>query len=388
MNLPGRLLLQRVPDTSGSKDQAPEDETPWLPYLVAVPVAALGGILVYAWRDWDMLAVATLVAGGAFVVGGLLGFLFGIPRSLAGPEGAGDDAAAAGAYRPNTNLEQISDWLTKILVGVGLVQFATLARHAGDLVNFLGPALGGEPLGESFAAATLVIFSISGFLAFYLVTRIYLGRAFAHADRVMVMSVVKKEIAQVQQTQRAQDERDVDALALVGRQLDPEPGAPPIPQEDLDAAVAAASPLVKTQIFSRARDQRRQTWKTDKASMERTIPVFRALTAAETDRKFHQNRAQLGYALKDKAQPDLPAAEAALTEAIDLRDSEGDLGFLLYEFNRALARILRHGTSPPAEVRAAIEADLKAADASRFLRRQIAVNPDIAAFRAAAPPTP
>jgi glucosamine-6-phosphate deaminase len=66
--------------------------------------------------------------------------LFGIPRSLAGPEGA-EDKAAAGAYRPNTNLEQISDWLTKILVGVGLVQFTTLAQHAGDLVTFLGPAL-------------------------------------------------------------------------------------------------------------------------------------------------------------------------------------------------------------------------------------------------------
>jgi hypothetical protein len=80
-------------------------------------------------------------------------------------------------------LEQISDWLTKILVGVGLVQFTTLAQHAGELVEFLGPPLGGDPLGESFAAATLVVFGISGFLAFYLVTRIYLPLAFAYTDR-------------------------------------------------------------------------------------------------------------------------------------------------------------------------------------------------------------
>jgi len=137
---------------------------------------------VYAWGDWSTLAVAALVAAGAFVAGGLLGFLFGIPRSLAGPEGA-DDKAGAGTYRPNTNLEQISDWLTKILVGVGLVQATTLARHAGDLVTFLGPALGGDALGESFAGATLVVFSVSGFLTFYLITRLYLGRAFASADR-------------------------------------------------------------------------------------------------------------------------------------------------------------------------------------------------------------
>lgn len=137
---------------------------------------------MYAWAEWSTLAVAALVAGGAFLVGGLLGFLFGIPRSLAGPEAA-EERATTGGYRPNTNLEQISDWLTKILVGVGLVQFTTFAQHAGDLVTFLGPALGGDPLGESFAGATLVVYSVSGFLAFYLVTRLYLGRAFASADR-------------------------------------------------------------------------------------------------------------------------------------------------------------------------------------------------------------
>jgi hypothetical protein len=368
----------------GRRANAPEAQTPWIPYLVAVPLVAVAAIVAYSWGDLDGFAVALLVASGAFLAGGLLGFLFGIPRSLAGAESGERDAAKGPAYRPNTNLEQISDWLTKILVGVGLVQFATLARHAGDLIEFLGPALGGGPRGETFAAATLVVFSVSGFLAFYLVTRIYLGRAFARADRGMVVSVVKAEIEQVQESQRAQEESDVEALTLVARQLDPEPGAPPTSQEVLDAAIAAASPLLKTQIFNRARDHRRQTWRTDKASMERTIPVFRALVNAETDRKFHRNRAQLGFALKDKDRPDLEAAEAALTEAIELRDEGGDRGYLLYEFNRALARILRHGPTPPPEIRAAIEADLKAAARSPYLSREIERNPEIKAFRAAA----
>jgi hypothetical protein len=362
---------------SGQKSKPPEDEAPWLPYLGAVPVAGLAAILMYTWRDWQILAVAALVAGGAFVVGGLLGFVFGIPRSLAGVDGAGAAGGDGAAYRPNTNLEQISDWLTKILVGVGLIQFTTLARHAGELVNFLGPALGGDPLGESFAAATLVMFSISGFLTFYLVTRIYLGRAFANADRLTLTGVLKV----VQQTQQAQEETDDDALTLVVRQLEPEPGAPPISQSDLDAAVGKASPLVKTQIFNRARDQRRRTWKSDKPSMERTIPIFRALIAAETDRMFHRNRGQLGYALKDKAKPDLAAAEAALTEAIELRDDVGDRGFLLYEFNRALIQIQQHGTEVPPDLREAIEDDLKRAEASAFLRKEIAANGEIVAFR-------
>jgi len=175
----------QVTSGRGSGTAAVEREpAPWLPYLVAIPLpaVALVATVVYAWGDWDIFAVAMLVAAGAFAAGGLLGFLFGIPRSLANPQG-GEDDSSSGAPRPNTNLEQISDWLTKILVGVGLVQFTTLAQHARDLVEFLGPPLGGDPYGESFAAATLVVFGVSGFLAFYLVTRIYLPLAFAFTDR-------------------------------------------------------------------------------------------------------------------------------------------------------------------------------------------------------------
>ena len=78
--------------------------------------------------------------------------------------------------------------------------------------------------------------------------------------------------------------------------------------------------------------------------------------------EVHRNHAQLGYALKDKEPPDFAAAEAELTEAIKLRNDDGDRGFLLYEFNRALARIGAFGPNPDPEVRAAIDADLKAAD--------------------------
>jgi hypothetical protein len=397
MGIAMRLLLAMFPSLGPALQnvgQAQEDEdneaqedkgpAPWLQKAGYLPLAALIAIIIYSWGDWDIFAVAVLLAGGATVAGGLLGFLFGIPRALAGPE-QGDDADTRRGYLPNTNLEQISDWLTKILVGVGLVQFTTLARHIGDLIDFLGPSLGGEPRGRAFAGATVAVFSISGFLAFYLVTRLYLGRAFAQADRVTVLSVVKKE---VRETQRDQQERDVTALMLVSRQLEPEPGAPPTPQVNLNTAVEGASPVVKAQIFSLARDQRKQFSKKDKAKMERAIPVFNALIASEKERKYHRNHAQLGYALREKAQPDFPAAEAALTEAIDLRIKAGESGFLLYEFNRALARLAQHGPDPQPDVRELIEADLKAAEKSSYLRREMEANPDIKAFRDAAPPNP
>jgi hypothetical protein len=356
----------------------------WVAFLLLLAVVAGLAVFVYAWGDWSMLALAALVAGGAWVAGGLLGFLFGIPRSLSEQTKLQRDEAGA-AYGANTNLEQISDWLTKILVGVGLVQFTAFAAKFGDLVQFLGPALGGGQGGEAFAGAVLVVFGIGGFLSFYLFTRIYLPRAFAQADRGMVLRVVRTEIAEVQATQRAQEAKDIESLSIVARQLDPEPDAPPIAPDELDAVVAGASPLVKAQIFSRARDQRRRTANADKEKMERTIPVFRALTASEADKRYHRNYAQLAYALKDQRQPDLAGAEAMLTTAIDLRNQEGSGGFRLYDFNRALILIRRYGPDWPADVRKRIEADLAAAAASPYLARQIAADDEIEAFRAAAP---
>jgi hypothetical protein len=61
----------------------------------------------------------------------IIGNLLGIPGTLTdeatGPTGGNQTLAATRArYRVNTIPEQISDWLTKILVGVGLTQPADL----------------------------------------------------------------------------------------------------------------------------------------------------------------------------------------------------------------------------------------------------------------------
>lgn len=94
-----------------------------------------------------LLAFGTslVVSAAATAVGCLLGFLFGIPRSLQGsapvrsseprPSAAGSPdqprtaASVARAFMSNTSLEEISDWLTKIIIGLGLVQFQLLIEY-------------------------------------------------------------------------------------------------------------------------------------------------------------------------------------------------------------------------------------------------------------------
>jgi len=73
-----------------------------------------------------------LTAGAALLSGLWLGFIFAIPR-VGEPKGGKTTAQAQGAHLPastpqdglapfNANLVEISDWLTKIVVGVGLVE--------------------------------------------------------------------------------------------------------------------------------------------------------------------------------------------------------------------------------------------------------------------------
>ncbi|MDP9839496.1 hypothetical protein J2T09_004272 [Neorhizobium huautlense] len=81
------------------------------------------------------ISVGISTAAAATAVGGMLGFLFGIPRVLQkAPETpkAGEPQLSSKAeqlFATNTSLEDISDWLTKIIIGIGLVQFDTIIHY-------------------------------------------------------------------------------------------------------------------------------------------------------------------------------------------------------------------------------------------------------------------
>lgn len=140
----------------------------------------------------QVTGLGAFVGAAALLAGGLLGFLFGIPRTNVG---IAEDAVLSrtlesgrslprerSPYLANTNLEQISDWLTKILVGAGLTQLGTLGRGFGDLTATLDSGLGAQPGGRVLAGALLVYFGTGGFLAGFLLTRLHLGGALRKAD--------------------------------------------------------------------------------------------------------------------------------------------------------------------------------------------------------------
>jgi hypothetical protein len=126
-------------------------------------------------------ASAVLIALATLLAGAFIGVLFGLPRlrPAAAPGGAAPltvEAAAVEAMRANTNLEDVSDWVTKILIGVGLTQLEAIPGQFQRLVDTLKQAAAGTT--EALVPAIVISYAVIGFLSGYLWARTRLGQAF------------------------------------------------------------------------------------------------------------------------------------------------------------------------------------------------------------------
>ncbi|MDR3526765.1 MAG: hypothetical protein P4L57_05755 [Rhizomicrobium sp.] len=293
--------------------------------------------LVPGWEAYiSAVGVALLIAAAAALVGIFAGFLLGLPRHA---PTASDAKAVAQDNSYGTNLEQISDWLTKILLGAGLTQITSISEFIWKTSDGAAKALNGIPGVTQIFAAEMIFFSVAGLWYSYLWTRFYVGPAFAEAERI---SSLKQILSQREKESRA----DSEALSTVGAQLTGQPDEIPT-QDQLNAAIVAASTDTRALIYFRAQRTRIQSLvggdDASKRQMERTIPVFRALIASDSDRLYASNHAQLACALKDSTPPKWEEAEAEFSEAILIRDkcqrpAEGEQ-WLSYEANRAICRI-------------------------------------------------
>lgn len=291
---------------------------------------------------------ATAALGASIAVGILGGFLFGMPKTLQ-VDALGDKEVR---YIANTNLEQISDWLTKILVGIGLIQLTKLPAKLSVFSERVGPVFGESGASGRYGLAACLYGTILGFIISYLWTRARLKAVLEAAD-------MKHQIDEVL---RSREEANSKAWSLATRQLDGQTSVDPV---ELTKTLGAASPEWLALIYRRAEEQRAQHWQLDKVKMELTRPVFQALVALDKAKKFHRHFGSLGFVLKDQSVPDYAAAIDNLTQAIQIRGPNPSVsGWPLYEWSRAVCRILHdpNGSSQP-PMRDAIRADVDAAKA-------------------------
>jgi len=98
---------------------------------------------------WTIFGSVMAISGASSLIGSLIGLIFGVPKAPDVPENNHDANGSVkqyqpNKYQPNNNFELISDWLTKIIVGVGLIEIKELPDAIYDLSLTLKPVLGNQ----------------------------------------------------------------------------------------------------------------------------------------------------------------------------------------------------------------------------------------------------
>jgi len=226
-----QTYMERMLVRHNTRDKVDRDLAATIAGLAVVTFLAL--VIVCA-GSTGARATAVLWAVACLMGGYMLGFLFGIPRVLqsdvavgsdpakaadaraaAGGSGASTANARRGDYRQqvNTNLEQISDWLTKIIVGIGLIQLRNLPEYLNRSSQFVASGLNSPAQNQSFALALIICFSVLGFLGGYLLTRMFFAGAFSRADRHAISLALDVEQRQALRAVRLDPEGQRSAIS-------------------------------------------------------------------------------------------------------------------------------------------------------------------------------
>lgn len=305
---------------------------------------------------WSFALDGLVVALASAAVGAFLGLLFGVPRAFTGstpPAEASDKNAPAGdaatggntrsRYVGNTNLEQVSDWLTKLLLGAGLTQLGRLPGALGDLGRYLAPGLGG-PRSSSFTVVLVVFNVVAGFFLAFLLSRLWLPYIFTRAEDLAVAASATRAVLatlppatlgpsmlQVPQKTGREDRQAVRELARRVQKIELETAGPAF---DADAYRRLAQEAVAAKLY----DLALQTLETGQKSYpdDPSLPLYAGAiygmylgdSAAATKYYFKALAVDPGFALayydlacNSARQDDIDGARSYLEQAYRLDPS-------------------------------------------------------------------
>jgi tetratricopeptide (TPR) repeat protein len=129
---------------------------------------------VCVFNPWRLLFFLALIAASSYISGFFLGFIFGIPKRKTTTETD---------YQLNNNLTDISDWLTKIIIGLGLVELRQVPQLLESIGKYVMEKTDSSNQSLSpFTTACVVYFSILGFYYGYTYMRLYMSLKLRDAD--------------------------------------------------------------------------------------------------------------------------------------------------------------------------------------------------------------
>lgn len=147
-----------------------------LTVLVAWILELIYGLSSSSWPDGlRTFTILWFGSGAAFFLGSIGGFLFGIPKSQPSTE----------KYNDNTNLEEVSDWLTKLIIGIGLIEMEKIVAFVAQCGAALGKAIDPSDQfgGSAIGTGAIVVGFATGFLHYYMWARIIVAETLSKANK-------------------------------------------------------------------------------------------------------------------------------------------------------------------------------------------------------------
>jgi len=169
-------------------------------WLTVGTILGLITVGAYAFSTRANLGLLVLWSLVYLVIGALMGFIFSVPKLISDIKAPAVDttnlnesdivkarvATLKNNIQENTNLTQISDWLTKVIVGATLVEIKEVPKFIYKVAKYMGKGII-VPCGSTmnydqttiFCVGIILFFSTWGFICGYLVMKLVLTEQFA-----------------------------------------------------------------------------------------------------------------------------------------------------------------------------------------------------------------
>jgi len=153
-----------------------------------------------------ILFIGLLLAISSFISFFFIGTLFGMPKR---------NNVKDSDYSLNNSLVEISDWLTKIIVGLGLVNLKEIPGYLMSLGDYVSINIKqNTPFLNIFIIGIVVYFSFLGLYIGYNYMRLVLSNKYKNADDNLIRKALEKEKEKVLQVKEKNIQKDKEIIKI------------------------------------------------------------------------------------------------------------------------------------------------------------------------------
>lgn len=228
--------------TGTGKGTAPESNSiqPLLKRVVkgtaVMTIVLFVALLIFFGADRSFVVFTVAIVMGAYYIAGcVLGFIFAIPKSFQNNQQVMEPAVDKDGkplnpnsarrdgmrYKDNTSLEEISDWLTKIIIGLSLTQFNHLQDMIDTAARSIQAGLSSALCKDctkvnlySFSYALIILYSLAGACCGYLWTRIEFPKILKQKDEDLELLKVTAQRDEMIKSLNNPENKTVETSAL------------------------------------------------------------------------------------------------------------------------------------------------------------------------------